>query len=517
MITLNDIHEYDDCQRLFYFNVHDPIEPKKTHSFTKKYQPFVEYVLSSNEFDARLRNQNIVDLEHHRYDMQEHIKQTMKWIDSKNTVVIKYGYVHDQNEDENLRITCAFEALEINGTEAKLHLVFQKRATDLDELKPEISFAFQIINQVLKSKKISLNTLYIYLANGTYQKQGHLKFQDFVEIKECYQEISALNPMDFTPIKQVIQSNTAPAPINSKKHCPQCPYLKSCWPNQLPEFVSQFYRISQTNYDKIYQAIESNPKSAQAKNIEDFFDLIPDQLFTKNPNHLIQKNAIVLGSPYQNTAQIKSLINTLQYPLSFLDFETIRPAVPLFDNFVFNQQFPFQYALDIVECEEDLRDKSKIKHHEFIGNGIDNPCLDFIQALLSNLPSSGSILVYHLSAERGFLNNLSKRYGYENEINAIINRLVDLKDLLIKNNEINYYHKDFKGGFGLKEIVEPLLGESPYANLAIQDGLRASKLYGEIAKMKDQIQIKQTIENLLAYCNLDARVMIDILNFFRAL
>ena len=49
---------------------------------------------------------------------------------------------------------------------------------------------------------------------------------------------------------------------------------------------------------------------------------------------------------------IKEFLDTLSYPLYFLDFETFNPAIPQYDNSSPFQQIVFQYSLHYKEKED---------------------------------------------------------------------------------------------------------------------------------------------------------------------
>lgn len=65
--------------------------------------------------------------------------------------------------------------------------------------------------------------------------------------------------------------------------------------------------------------------------------------------------------PHIEKEAIRRFLDTLSYPLYFLDFETFQPAVPLYDNSKPYQQIAFQYSLHYTEEKS-----GEIKHKEYL-------------------------------------------------------------------------------------------------------------------------------------------------------
>jgi hypothetical protein len=53
------------------------------------------------------------------------------------------------------------------------------------------------------------------------------------------------------------------------------------------------------------------------------------------------------GRTYSDKEKLRKFLDTLRYPLFYLDYETISPGIPLFDNSSSYQQVPFQFSLHV--------------------------------------------------------------------------------------------------------------------------------------------------------------------------
>ena len=66
-----------------------------------------------------------------------------------------------------------------------------------------------------------------------------------------------------------------------------------------------------------------------------------------NPNQVLHVQSEVNGTSHIDIEEIRNFTNGLNYPLYFLDFETIGPAVPKYNGSRTYQQLVFQYSIHI--------------------------------------------------------------------------------------------------------------------------------------------------------------------------
>ncbi len=86
----------------------------------------------------------------------------------------------------------------------------------------------------------------------------------------------------------------------------------------------------------------------------------------KLPDHIrpsgvkgLDVESYLSGETIVDRGNIKSFLSQLQYPLYFLDYETINPAIPPFDGTRPYQQIPFQFSVHIQESPD-----ADLVHHE---------------------------------------------------------------------------------------------------------------------------------------------------------
>ncbi|MFQ5787238.1 MAG: DUF2779 domain-containing protein [Thermodesulfobacteriota bacterium] len=283
------------------------------------------------------------------------------------------------------------------------------------------------------------------------------------------------------------------------EHCNspyECPLKEECW-GFLPE----------NNVLEMY-GDKKKPLKLIEKGIYSFKD-IPDD-FALNGKQEIQKGCEISGKAHIEKKAIKQFLNTLEYPLYYLDFETFSGAIPPFEGTRPYQQIPFQFSLHVVE-----KDNAIASHYSFLADGTNDPRHEFIGSLKNVLGNSGSIVVYNKSFEEGILRALANVYPeYDKWVENVNDRMIDL---FAPFRSFHYYDSRQKGSASIKRVLPVLTGTS-YDHLDISDGMDASLAFLDIISNnvteKEGIKIRKDLEK---YCTLDTEGMIWIVNKLKEL
>jgi hypothetical protein len=198
---------------------------------------------------------------------------------------------------------------------------------------------------------------------------------------------------------------------------------------------------------------------------------------------------------------LNNALTDVEYPVHFLDFETIMPAIPKYADTRPYQTIPFQWSDHILYPD------GAIEHKEFLCEEDHDPRVDFTQSLLETLGNEGTIFIY-TRYEQKILRDLSEHLPqYTEDLNMLHSRFADLK-AIIKDG---YYNNAFHGSFSLKNVLPALVPEMDYQNLSIQEGGMASLEYLRMIDPKTPPMDKKEIrKNLLAYCGQDTFAMVKI-------
>ena len=100
--------------------------------------------------------------------------------------------------------------------------------------------------------------------------------------------------------------------------------------------------------------------------------------------------AMQTGQPWFSP-ELKTELESLKYPLYFMDFETVNPAIPRFSGMHPYDHLPFQWSVHVQR-----QPGSSTEHFEFLAPDSGDPRTTFIASLCEALgEDSGSIVVYN--------------------------------------------------------------------------------------------------------------------------
>ena len=117
--------------------------------------------------------------------------------------------------------------------------------------------------------------------------------------------------------------------------------------------------------------------------------------------------------------------------------------------------------------------------------------------------------MWNQTFERGINDELGERNSAAREfLGRLDARIADLIDVYAMQA---YVHPDFKGKTSIKNILPVLVPSLSYKELGIQEGATATVRWNEIVTGQvDAAAAAQIRANLLQYCGLDTRAMVEI-------
>ncbi|MBU0478863.1 DUF2779 domain-containing protein [bacterium] len=373
----------------------------------------------------------------------------------------------------------SFDIIEVKaGTKVKeenVHDVsFQKHCCEMAGLKIAKCHLCFIDNQYVRKGDINVGELF--------------SIQDIsMEVAEAQQGIQER----IDKMSDAVRLSRCPSVLIGR-HCDShytCNLKDECW-----EFLPE---------NNIFTLCGGGGKSAELFNngVHSIAD-IPDD-FRLTDKQEIQKKCEKTGECHVQPSGIKQFLDTLNYPLYYLDFETFSPAVPEYDNSRPYQKIPFQYSLHIQQKD------NKTKHFEFLAEGSEDPRPALLKNLKEVLGTKSSIVVYNQQFEKGVLGELARDFPkYQNWVNEILPGIVDL---LIPFRNFCYYNPSQQGSASMKKVLPAITGES-YEGMEIATGENASMQFFQ-SHIKSKSNNKEEIrKNLLKYCCLDTEGMVLIIS-----
>ncbi len=208
-----------------------------------------------------------------------------------------------------------------------------------------------------------------------------------------------------------------------------------------------------------------------------------------------------IGKPMIDIVNIREALGKLQYPLYFLDYETLLKPIPQLDGYNPNSQIVFQYSLHIMQENGD------IEHREYLANDLQNSTAELVKALRKDIGDKGSVLVWYEPFEKTRNKELGKLHPeYELFFNDVNNRIYDLMKIFKKD----YLMPEFKGSASIKKVLPVLVPGLSYEKMEVKDGTMAMSTWEKILETGDEEERRQLRKNLLDYCKLDTWAMVKI-------
>lgn len=209
---------------------------------------------------------------------------------------------------------------------------------------------------------------------------------------------------------------------------------------------------------------------------------------------------------YADKAAIREFLAGLSYPLYFLDFETMQPAIPFCVGAHPYAQIPFQYSLHFME-----RAGGGLKHSEFLAESGTDPRRDIAEALCRDIPAGACVTAFNKVFECTRLKELAAAFpDLADHLLAIEGNITDLLTPFQKGW---YYRREIGGSFSIKSVLPAICPNDPeldYHELeGVHNGSEAMSLFPEIQFMPPEEREKAR-QNLLAYCRLDTLAMIKV-------
>jgi hypothetical protein len=215
------------------------------------------------------------------------------------------------------------------------------------------------------------------------------------------------------------------------------------------------------------------------------------------------------GKPWVSDNLAKGLAR-LKYPLYFMDFETLFPAIPRFKGMWPYSHIPFQWSV-----HRQMSVDSEPEHFEFLAEDEGDPRHDFLTSLIDVVGKLGPIVAYNAQFESQRLSDLANWMPeYAAQIAKIQARLWDLLPFVREH----VYHPEFHGSFSLKAVLPALVHGFSYENMEVSHGGEAGLAWDQMVRGDLNAEERQRLKMaLLAYCRQDTLAMVRVLESLKSL
>jgi predicted RecB family nuclease len=374
--------------------------------------------------------------------------------------------------------------------DGRWNLMEVKSSTCLkNEYYPDVAVQYHVLCRA----GLSINRAGILHLNNQYVYDGHhrdlrqlFSFSDLTdEVLAGQEEIRS----KLARLKEMLVETGAPE-IQPSRHCKTphpCEFWEHCT-RDMPEFwVMQLAGISEKKLNEL-----------AALGVDDIRHIPGGFVLTQLQERI--RGCVVNRKEYVERELAGELMD-VEYPVYFLDFETISPAIPRYAGTRPYETIPFQWSVHI------LHEGGVLEHHEYLCVEDKDPREEFTGRLLEVIGHKGTIFVY-TAYEKGILNALAECLPqYDDRLLHAAARVRDLHALI----KAHYYHPQFHGSFSLNAVLPVVVPSMSYDNLAIQEGQQASVDYLRMLDPATPGEAREKIKgDLLVYCAHDTLALVKI-------
>ena len=352
-----------------------------------------------------------------------------------------------------------------------------------------------IQHRVVSRSGLDLASSCLAHVNRNYVYQGDsIDVWRFFRIKNLTRRVERLVPKLTFQLRSELRVLAMPNPpeIPTGPHCTNpitCEFFDRCNPPLPNDHIGYLPRLHASAAEELEEL-----------GVESIRD-VPDD-FALSERQRIACTSVQTGQPWFSPELGKEL-ESLKYPLYFMDFESVNPAIPRFSGMRPFDQLPFQWSLHVQRQSE-----AEPEHYEFLATDVGDPRREFITSLCGAVGESGSIVVYaafesqRLSELAAWLPEFAKR------IKTIHGRLWDL--LSVVRNHV--YHPAFAGSFSLKAVLPALVPDMSYDGMAVANGQDAGLAWESLVRGGlDKSERERKMTALLDYCGKDTLALVRLL------
>jgi hypothetical protein len=404
----------------------------------------------------------------------------------------------------NPHVPAIFEGtFEKGGVIVKVDILHRRRDNrwHLFEVKSTTSLKEQHLEDVgiqahvLSRCGIDLASCCLMHVNRNYVLQGgSIDARQFFRIRNLSRKIEELQPKltfqlhaEFT----VLAMNKAPD-LPPGPHCTHpvtCEFFDRCNPPRPDDHVGYLPRLHANAVEELGEL-----------GIESIHD-IPDDF----PLSEIQRRAarcVKTGEPWFSD-DLGTELAALKYPLCYMDFESVNPAIPRFAGMRPYDQIPFEWSVHVMR-----EPNAEVEHHEFLALDANDPRPQFVSSLCAALGESGSIIVYSPFESQRLGDLAALLPEFADRIESIRSRLFDL--LPVIRNCV--YHPEFAGSYSIKNVLPALVPDMSYEGMAVADGRQAGMAWESLVCGRlNQAERDKIRKALLDYCGQDTLAMLNLL------
>lgn len=347
---------------------------------------------------------------------------------------------------------------------------------------------------VITGAGLPISRVFVVHVNNQYVRQGAIEVDKLFhkeDITAIAKEKQGFIEEDIERQKAMLKGDEPDIAIGP--HCEQnypCDFISHCWSHIPSPSVFDFRGKGKPDGFALCR-----------QGIVKMEEVSPDILGWRQK---FQLDGVLHQNNHIDQVAVQEFLDSLWYPMYFLDFETSMEAIPLYDGIRPYQQVPFQYSLHHLD-----QPGGELQHDEFLAMPRTDPRKGLMEKLVSEIPDNVCVLAYNSGFEIGKLRDLARGFPeYAAKIEKII---ANTHDLAAPFRSYHIYHWQQQGSYSLKNVLPAMVPDFNYDHLDVQNGGMAMDAYAEMNQSDDPDEIAKIRQSLLEYCKLDTLAMVKIL------
>ncbi|MBW2055956.1 MAG: DUF2779 domain-containing protein [Deltaproteobacteria bacterium] len=290
-------------------------------------------------------------------------------------------------------------------------------------------------------------------------------------------------------LKGFLTRKTPPA-IDPSRHCRRpymCEFFNHCRRSMPDHWVLELSGIGQDRLDEL-----AEEGIVDIRDVPESFDLSELQARIRE--------CVIHGTEYVGP-DLGEALEQYEYPIHFLDFETVAPAIPRYADTRPYQTIPFQWSDHVLFEDGTLIHKGYLCARDVY------PVEEVARTLLMALGDRGTICTYTIFENQVIAEMAEELDSYRGSLEALLTRCRDLHAEIRRG----YYHPLFHGSFSIKKVLPALVPSMSYTHLTIQEGGQAGLEYLRMIDGDTPPEEKEKIRKaLIDYCAQDTLAMVMI-------
>jgi len=419
----------------------------------------------------------LIDLPHDQ--VQERVEATVRALARREPAIFGATFAEDG----------VMVAVDILAREDETHTLIEVKSSS--SIKTHHLWDAAIQAYALRRAGVDVDTVEIMHLNDAcrFPELDGLFLREAISgrVRSLYPQISKL-------ILAQVAMLEGPLPeVEVGKHCDEphgCPFKSRCWPTLPRHHVETFHALRRE---------KSAQLDAQGFTL---VEEVPDS-FPLTTIQQRQRRSVIEGK-LQVEGDLAGALAPFRGRVAYLDFETIGPAIPVWEGFGPWHPHPVQFSCHIASPDGGL------EHVEWLADGPDDSRVVMAQVLVEALEDVDAVVVYNAAFEKKCLEVIAVATPeHAPGIQAIASKLHDLFPVV----RDHVYHPDFLGSFSLKAVLPALVPDLSHESLEVSKGQTASALLhrllflGEPGKLA---QSKALRRRLLDDCAMDTLALVRL-------